>query len=126
MTLIHSISKSQGDFIVQPYKGSGKGGQKRNKTMSACRITHPASGTVSECEEERSFAQNKKKAFLRLIEKESFKRWHKIEIAKAMGAFDGINEAVDREIKHNTVVETRADSTFKVMLWEMGKGGTSQ
>ena len=49
--LIMSLSKDKGDFVVTPFKGSGKGGQKRNKTMSACRITHPASGAVSECQE---------------------------------------------------------------------------
>ncbi len=44
--LLFSLSKAKGDFIVQPFKGSGKGGQKRNKTMSACRIIHPESGAL--------------------------------------------------------------------------------
>jgi protein subunit release factor B len=66
--LLFSLSKSKGDFIVQPFIGSGKGGQNRNKVMTACRIIHPESGAISECQEERSFEQNKKKAFERLMD----------------------------------------------------------
>lgn len=61
--LLMSLSKENGDFIVEPYKGSGKGGQHRNKTMSGCRIKHPDSGSVAECCSERSFYQNRSKAF---------------------------------------------------------------
>lgn len=94
--LLFSLSKSKGDFIVQPFKGSGKGGQKRNKTMSACRIIHPASGTISECQEERSFEQNKQKAFKRLLEKPKFKTWYKIEVAKRLGQIKDIEQEVEK------------------------------
>ena len=73
------------DFIVQPFIDSGKGGQKRNKTMSCCRIKHPESGAVSECTEQRSFFQNRSIAFKRLTEKPLFKQWHKIKVAKLLG-----------------------------------------
>lgn len=96
--LLFSLSKASGDFIVQPFKGSGNGGQKRNKTMSACRITHPASGTVSECQEERDFLQNKKKAFERLLEKESFKKWYKLEKLKRSGEYAIMLEQVEKSM----------------------------
>lgn len=95
---LFTLSKANGDFIVTPFKGSGNGGQKRNKTMSACRITHPASGTVSECQEERSFDQNKKKAFARLLEKESFKKWHKLEYLRRSGEMAIIEEQVNKSM----------------------------
>jgi hypothetical protein len=98
--LLFSLSKSKGDFIVQPFKGSGKGGQKKNKTMSACRIIHTESNTVSECQEERSFEQNKKKAFERLIKKDSFQKWYRLQVAKAMGNAVDIKEQVEREMKN--------------------------
>lgn len=97
--LLFSLSKDSGDFIVQPFKGSGNGGQKRNKTMSACRIVHPASGAVSECQEERSFEQNKKRAFLRLLEKPEFKCWYKLKVASAIDGYHSIEQMVDAEMQ---------------------------
>lgn len=111
--LLFSLSKSKGDFVVQPFKGSGKGGQKRNKTMSACRIVHPASNTVSECQEERSFEQNKKKAFLRLVEKPQFKQWLKLECARKRGLFATIDEEVSKTMKdENLLIETLIDGEW--------------
>ncbi|MDR1630073.1 MAG: peptide chain release factor-like protein [Oscillospiraceae bacterium] len=98
--LLFSLSKANGDFIIQPFKGSGKGGQKRNKTMSCCRIIHPESGAVSECQEERSFEQNKKKAFRRLLEKPEFVAWYKMQVVKSLGALADIEEQVEKEMKN--------------------------
>lgn len=101
--LLFSLSKAKGDFVIQPFKGSGKGGQKRNKTMSACRIIHPASGAVSECQEERSFDQNKKKAFQRLIEKPKFKAWYKIECARQLGHMKEIDHQVENDMQGKNI-----------------------
>ena len=109
--LLFSLSKKKGDFIVQPFKGSGKGGQKRNKTMSCCRVSHPASGAIAECQDERSYEQNKKRAFQRLVEKPEFKNWHRIEAAKHLGCIADINEAVEEEMKH-IKVETFTDGKW--------------
>lgn len=117
--LLFSLSKANGDFIVQPFKGSGNGGQKRNKTMSACRIIHPASGTVSECQEERSFFQNRKKAFERLLQKDSFKSWYKIETMKRTGEYALIQEKVDVAMQDdNLLIEEQADDG----TWEIFHG----
>src|SRR5215207_2162258 len=51
---------------VDTYRASGPGGQKRNKTSSAVRIRHPASGLVVIAEETRSQHENKAKALRRL------------------------------------------------------------
>lgn len=50
-TLLFSLSKDKGDFIVENIRCQGHGGQKVNKTSSGARITHPASGAVAECQE---------------------------------------------------------------------------
>jgi protein subunit release factor B len=98
--LLFSLSKDNGDFIVTPFKGSGKGGQKRNKTSSACRIAHPASGAVAECQEERYFHVNRQRAFERLLERKEFKAWLKLETAKRMGQLADIDEKVEREMRN--------------------------
>lgn len=111
--LLFSLSKSKGDFIIQPFKGSGKGGQKRNKTMSACRIIHPASNTVSECQEERSFEQNKKKAFERLLEKDTFKSWFKLEKLKTLGHLANIENQVEKDMNaKNLKIEIQIDGKW--------------
>src|SRR5208337_4341134 len=51
---------------VDTYRASGPGGQKRNKTSSAVRIRHPASGLIVIAEESRSQHENKAKALQRL------------------------------------------------------------
>src|SRR6185295_15461381 len=47
---------------VDTYRASGPGGQKRNKTSSAVRIRHPASGLIVIAEESRSQYENRAKA----------------------------------------------------------------
>lgn len=60
------LSVTLKDCDVQTKRGSGKGGQNRNKRDTACRIVHRASGAVGESQEQRSQLQNKKAAFLRM------------------------------------------------------------
>lgn len=112
--LLFSLSKKKGDFIVQPFRGSGNGGQKRNKTESACRIIHPASGTMSECQEERSFFQNRKKAFERLAQKETFKKWLRKEIMIKTGEYALMEAQVNEAMKpENLLIEQQsADGTW--------------
>jgi peptide chain release factor 1 len=51
------------DLRIDYYRGSGKGGQKRNKTSSACRITHIPTGHSASAERSRSQAENRRTAF---------------------------------------------------------------
>ena len=64
MTWPNNVSPA--DLKIEYMRGSGPGGQNRNKRDTACRITHIPTGISARAEDQRTQALNKSEAFRRL------------------------------------------------------------
>ena len=94
-------------------RGSGPGGQARNRTASKVRCVHRASGAMGISDETRSQHDNKRSAFRKMAETKEFKSWHKIETAKRMGNLVSIEDNVNMAMRdHNLKVEGRVDGKW--------------
>jgi len=101
--LLFSVTKK--DLVIETYRGSGAGGQHRNKTDSAVRITHPASGAVGKSEDQRSQYQNKRVALKRLTEDPRFKAWV-AQVSKGLKTDKEIEQEVQESLADPANVKT--------------------
>lgn len=79
------LSLTKDNFQWDYFRGSGKGGQKRNKTESAVRCTHVESGVSYYSDETRSQHKNKILAFKKVVNDKKFQTWLKIQSCKQYG-----------------------------------------
>ena len=90
------------DCEVQHFRSGGKGGQNQNKRDTGTRVIHRPSGARGESREERSQLQNKRAAFLRMMNSPAFQLWLRIQtgrLAAWEADFDLPAEQVKVEIR---------------------------
>lgn len=77
------------------------------------RLIHRDSGARGEGRETRSVTQNRKAAFLHLVNTPTFKNWHRVEVARRLGKTipetpeqikERVNKMVDEAMKTGQIV----------------------
>lgn len=115
--LLFSVTAKDCEF--QATKGSGPGGQHRNKTSTAIRCTHKPSGAVGYASDDKSQHRNKKKAFRRMAESKEMQDWLRLEASRATGEMALIDEKVKKQMEpRNIKVEVHDDRGLWACLEE--------
>lgn len=110
-----TLSKENGDFRIETFRSSGKGGQHKNTTDSAVRIVHVKTGISAESKTEKSQKTNIKIAFKNLCNKPEFRKWLRIESARMAGSMKTEKEML------NEIEEETQEQFIKVEVNENGK-----
>jgi len=97
------ISVTKKDFIWQYYRGSGAGGQKKNKTSSACRCIHPPSGAIGNSQEAREQSENRRIAFNRCVQSKEFQNWLKLTTSAIISGYQSIEKQVNESLKEENL-----------------------
>jgi len=105
------FSVTRSDLEWSYTKGTGAGGQKRNKTSSAVHCTHHPSGAHGYSEASRSQFQNKIDAFKKMAESERFQRWLKLEYQRRTGELFESERRIENELK-KVKIEVKIDGRW--------------
>jgi protein subunit release factor B len=92
-------------------RGTGAGGQKRNKTSSAVHCIHKASGAHGYSESSRSQLDNRKEAFRKMAETDKFKKWIHIEYMKRTGEHYEVERQIQASL-NKVKVEVKIDGKW--------------
>ena len=109
------------DLKIDTFRSSGAGGQHINKTSSAIRVTHIPTGTVVECQDERSQFKNKDKALkiLRSRLLDVAQREHDEAIASDRKAQVGTGDRSDRIRTYNYPQGRVTDHRIGLTLYKL-------
>jgi len=89
------FSVSISDCREEHFRGSGNGGQKRQKTSSGVRLTHEPSGVQVESEAGRSQHQNRVDALTKLANHPKFRAWCSMHSQARREGFASMEKKID-------------------------------
>lgn len=94
------------DLRRETFRGSGPGGQNRNKRETGVRLTHIPSGATGESCDERSQAQNQAHALRRLVTSPRFRSWASSTLDAMAQGYESIDARVDASMApENLLIE---------------------
>ena len=116
------VNINPAELRIDTFRASGAGGQHVNKTDSAIRITHLPTGTVAECQDDRSQHRNKAKAMAvllaRLRDKERIAR--EAKEAATRKSLVGTGDRSDRIRTYNFPQGRLTDHRINLTLYKLG------
>ena len=119
---VDDVDINKGDLRIDTFRASGAGGQHVNKTDSAIRITHLPSGTVVECQDERSQHKNKARAMSLLASRllASAQEVVAAEQADARKSLVGSGDRSERIRTYNYPQGRVTDHRINLTLYKLG------
>lgn len=95
--LVFSVTAA--DCEWKTTRGSGNGGQKKNKTNSAVHCIHRPSGAHGYSEAHREQRRNRQIAFEQMARSKEFQDWSHMEFNRQTGIQAAIEDKVNRELR---------------------------
>lgn len=101
------------------FRGSGAGGQHRNKKDTAVRCQHKPSGAIGTSQKHKSQKQNKREAFKAMAKTNEFKQWVKVEASRVTGKQEEVKKWCEKEVNGpNTQVDVKENGLWKTVKGE--------
>ncbi len=118
---LEEVNLNPADLKVDTFRASGAGGQHVNKTDSAIRITHLPTGTVVECQDERSQHKNRARAMSLLASRimDEKQRVHDAQIAQERKSLVGSGDRSEKIRTYNYPQGRVSDHRINLTLYRI-------